>query len=231
LTADRGTRRDGRTALLLGATGLVGGHLLDLLLEDPRYSRVTVIARRRIRRRHPKLAAKVVDFERLAESPGLFGVDDVFCALGTTMAQAGSRDAFRRVDHDYVVDAARLAAEAGAEQFLLVSSLGADSGSRVFYNRTKGEAEVAVKNLPFRALWILRPSLLRGSREEVRWGEAMADVASRLFGFLLRGRLRRYRPVAAADVAAAMTALAAEDGTGGVVESEQIPVVAAGTAG
>lgn len=226
MKADDGAGPVGRTALVLGATGLVGGLLLERLLDEPRYSRVRVLARRRLRRRHPKLETRVMEFERLADSPDLLRADDVFCALGTTMAQAGSREAFRRVDHDYVVEAARLASENGAEQFLLVSSLGADPESRVFYNRTKGEAEVAVKNLPFRALWIVRPSLLRGAREQLRVGEMIADVSSRLLRFILVGPLRRYRPVAAADVAAALVALAAEDGTGGVIESEDIPALA-----
>lgn len=218
----------GRVALLLGATGLVGGHCLDLLLENPRYSRVRVLTRRRFRRRHSKLEIVVVDFDLLAERPELFRVDDVFCALGSTIAKAGSAEAFRRVDFDYVAEAARLASEEGAEQFLLVSSIGADPASRAFYTRTKGEVEVAVKHHPFRAVWIVRPSLLRGEREELRVGELAVNWVARIFGFLFIGRLRRYRPVEAHDVAAALVNLAADDGTGGVVESEEIPALAAG---
>ena len=161
----------GRTALLLGATGLVGGHVLDLLLASPRYSRVRVLGRRRLARTDAKLDSQEIDFDRLARHAELFRVDDVFCCLGTTIAKAGSQEAFRRVDLSYVVEAASLASEAGAEQFLVVSAVGADPDSRVFYNRVKGEMEAGVKRLPFRAVWILRPSLLLGEREEFRLGE------------------------------------------------------------
>lgn len=219
-------RGEGRTALLVGGTGLVGAECLELLLAQPRYTRVRALGRRRLHRKHPKLESRKVDFERLAESAELFRADDVFCCLGTTLAKAGSGDAFRRVDHDYVVEIARLAAEQGADQFLLVTALGADPSSRVFYNRVKGETETAVKHLPFRALWIVRPSLLRGDRAELRLAEKLADLASRPLDFLFVGRLRRYRPVEASSVAAAMVNLAAEEGTGGVVESEEIGAIA-----
>jgi uncharacterized protein YbjT (DUF2867 family) len=222
LTDAGGGGAPGRTALVLGASGLVGGCCLDLLLEHPAYGTVRTLGRRPLGRTHPKLEPHQVDFERLADFAGLFEVDDVFCALGTTMAAAGSQEAFQHVDRDYVVEAARLASERGAEQFLLVSALGADPSSLVFYNRVKGETEVAVKQLPFRALWIVRPSLLRGERAELRVGERLADWASRPFGSLLVGRLRRYRPVEGRDVAEALVSLALDEGTGGVIESEGI---------
>lgn len=228
MTAEPKPAPEGRVALLLGATGLVGGHCLDLLLENPRYTRVRVLTRRRLRRRHSKLEKVVVDFDRLAERPELFRADDVFCALGSTISKAGSTEAFRHVDFDYVTEAARLASEEGADQFLLVSSVGADPSSRAFYTRTKGEVEVAVKHHPFRAVWIVRPSLLKGEREELRVGELVVNWLARFLGFLMVGRLRRYRPVDARDVAAALVNLAAGDGTGGVVESEEIEALAAG---
>lgn len=222
--------REKRTAVLLGGTGLVGAECLELLLGDSRYGRVVALGRRPMARRHPKLDARVVDFERLSDSAELFQADDVFCALGTTLAAAGSPEAFRRVDHDYIVEAAELACEQGAEQFLLVSALGADPSSRVLYNRVKGETETAIKHLPFRALWILRPSLLRGDRAEFRMGEQLAIWGSRVLGFVFVGALRRYRPVEAREVASALVNLAVEEGTGGVVESEDIPGIAAGGA-
>lgn len=218
----------GRSALLLGATGLVGSQLLDLLLASPQYGRVRVLGRRRPARKDRRLDFHGVDFDRLAGHADLFAVDDVFCCLGTTIARAGSQDAFRAVDFGYVVEAARLASEAGVEQFLVVSAVGSDPDSRVFYNRVKGEMEAAVKHFPFRALWILRPALLLGEREEFRLGERIAELVIRPLSFLLVGRFRRYRPVHARDVAGAMLRLAAEEGTGGVVESERIPAIAAG---
>lgn len=227
MIAESEDRARDRSALVLGATGLVGDHCLELLLEDDRYSRVRVLTRRPLTRRHRKLEVFQVDFEALEERPELFRVDDVFCCLGTTMARAGNEAAFRRVDHDYPVQAAELAVAEGADQFLLVSAIGADPQSSIFYNRVKGEVEVAVKRLPFRAVWVLRPSLLLGEREELRVGEKLASVVSRPLAPIMVGRLRRYRPVEARDVAAAMVRLAELDGTGGVVESDEIAALAA----
>jgi len=226
VSAEPGLSTPGRTALLLGATGLVGGQLLDLLLESPRYTRVRVLGRSHFARRHRKLETHRIDFDRLEEHAPLLRADDVFCCLGTTISKAGSQEAFRRVDYGYVVEAAQVASDAGAEQFLVVSAVGADPSSRVFYNRVKGEMEAAVKRLPFRALWILRPALLLGDRQEFRLGERIAELVTRPLALFFFGRFRRYRPVHARDVAAAMVRLAAEEGTGGVVESEQIPPIA-----
>jgi uncharacterized protein YbjT (DUF2867 family) len=212
----------GRSALLLGATGLVGSHCLDLLLADDAYSTVRVLARRPLQRRHPKLDFHRVDFDRLEAHSELFRVDDLFCALGTTIAVAGSEEAFRRVDLEYPVRAAQLGAEAGAQQFLVVSALGADASSRIFYNRVKGEMEAAVKRLPYRAVWILRPALLLGERTEKRRGERIAAALFRPLSPLLGGPLRRYRPVQAHDVAAAMLRLARSGGTGGIIENEEL---------
>lgn len=216
-----------RSALLLGATGLVGSSCLDLLLDDARYERVRVISRRSLRRRHPRLDEQVIDFEKLQEHAALFAADDVFCCLGTTMSHAGSEEAFRKVDHDYPVQSAELAAAEGAEQFLMVSALGADPDSRIFYNRVKGQAEVAVKRLPLRAIWILRPSLLLGERPEMRIGERLASAVAIPLSPLMLGSLRRYRPIAARDVARAMLHLAHQQGTGGVIESDEIAALAA----
>jgi uncharacterized protein YbjT (DUF2867 family) len=218
---------DDRTALLLGATGLVGGHCLDLLLEDETYGRVTVLVRRRMERAHPKLEQRVIDFDRLGDQAELFQSHDVFCCLGTTIRKAGSEEAFRRVDFDYTVESARLAAGEGAEQFLVVTAVGADPNSRIFYNRVKGEVEVAVERLPFRSVIILRPSLLLGERTELRLGERLAEPVARVFSPLLRGGLRKYRPIHARRVAAAMVRLAREGREGvRVVESDEIDRIA-----
>ncbi|MGH8652006.1 MAG: hypothetical protein ACREYE_07380 [Gammaproteobacteria bacterium] len=139
-----------RTALLAGATGLVGGHCLELLLQDDAWEQVAVLGRREIGTTHPQLVQRVVDFDRLAEIGEAPRVDDVFCCLGTTIKRAGSEAAFRRVDFTYVHELARLASRHRAGQFLLVSALGADRQSRVFYNRVKGEVEEPIRELPFR---------------------------------------------------------------------------------
>ncbi len=197
-----------RTALLVGATGLVGGHCLRLLLEDDTWSQVVVLARRRISATHPKLVARLVDFDRLGQLSGFPRVTDVFCTLGTTIASAGSQREFHKVDFSYVVETARLAAVSGAQQFLLVSALGADRSSSLFYSRVKGEAEEAVRNLPFAGIQIFRPSFLAGKRAEPRPLERFGIAALSALSFAMVGPLRRLRPVPAADVAKALVAVA-----------------------
>jgi len=220
-----------RTALVAGASGLVGGHLLDLLLEDAGYAAVTALVRHELPRAHRKLGQRLVDFDRLADGGDLPRADDVFCCLGTTMKRAGSADAFRKVDFTYVERLARLAWQHRARQFLLVSSLGADPRSRVFYNRVKGEVEEAVRKLPFDAVHIFRPSLLLGHRRESRPAERLAMLAGGALGFLLVGPLARYRPIPARTVAAAMLRVAKEAARGvHVYESDRIRALARMTA-
>lgn len=187
-----------RVALLAGATGLVGREILRLLCEDDGVAEVRALVRRDLAGRpHPKVLQCRVDFERLDEHPQWFRADALFCALGTTIKDAGSEEAFRRVDYSYPLAIARLGREVGARHFLLVSALGADARSRVFYNRVKGELEDAVRALGYPSLTIARPSLLLGERAEHRPGEELAKK----IGWLVPPR---WRPVHAARVAAAL---------------------------
>lgn len=212
-----------RTALVAGASGLVGGHVLRLLLEDRAYERVTVLARRALPLTHRRLVQDVVDFDHLAEHAGFPRVDDVFCCLGTTLRKAGTQDAFRKVDFDYVCALARAASRHRASQFLLTSSIGANPRSRVFYSRVKGEVEDAVSRLPFDGIHVFRPSLLVGRRSDTRTGERVAVVLSRAMAWALVGPLRRYRPIPAPMVAGAMVRVAAAARRGAhVYESEDI---------
>lgn len=194
-----------RTALVAGASGLVGGILLDALLEAPQYREVHSLGRRPLPRQHPKLVQHTVDFARLGgESPP--PAEDAFCCLGTTLKKAGSQEAFRAVDHDAVLAFASAAKKAGARRFLVVTALGADARSRVFYNRVKGETEEALKTMGFESLVILQPSLLLGERAESRPGERVAIIASRVLAPLLRPLASR--PIEARTVARAMLSLA-----------------------
>lgn len=200
-----------RVALLAGATGLVGTELLRLLAASDRYRSVEVLARRGLPASAPdrKVHVGIVDFARL---PDPFPrCDDVFIALGTTIKAAGSREAFRQVDVDFVVAVARAARDAGASRLALVSALGARARSRVFYNRTKAEAEAAVAALGYESMVVARPSLLLGDRaalgQPTRSGEAWAaSFAGPMSALLPRG----VRPIRARDVAAAMIAAMAE---------------------
>lgn len=211
--------------MLLGSTGLVGGELLRLLLADDSVVRVVAPGRRAAEaprgvtpEQRAKLDARIVDFDDLESETGLFdGTGEMFCALGTTIARAGSRARFRVVDHDYPLSAARLGLRGGASHFLLVSALGADPHSRIFYNRVKGETERDLLALGYRSVTIVRPSLLLGDRQEFRLGE---EVAKRLAWAVPR----RLRPVHARDVARALASAAAARTMGTVIiESGEIP--------
>jgi uncharacterized protein YbjT (DUF2867 family) len=203
-----------RTALLFGATGLVGGELLELLLADSAYRQVTVIGRRQLPLQSDKLRQVVADLDEIETLGDCFAVDDVFCCLGTTIKKAKSREAFRRVDFAYPLKIAAMAKQSGAG-FFVISAVGADAGSPFFYNKVKGELEQALKGLALPALHIFRPSLLLGDRAELRIGERLAAIVMKPLSFMLTGPLRKYRPIPARTVAAAMLQ-AAEDGRAGV---------------
>ena len=203
-----------KTALLAGATGLIGSQLLPLLLASERYAKVIVVGRRAVPTIHPKLVQVVTELDRLEEVRLKLIADDVYCCLGTTMAQAGSKEAFFRVDFLYVVQLAALAASNFAAQFMVVSSMGADAESGIYYSRVKGEMEAAVRQTPFRAIHIFRPSLLLGKRAQPRLGERLGAVGLRLLRPMLRGPLLKYRPVPGTAVAAAMLQAAEDDGGG-----------------
>jgi len=199
-----------RTALVAGATGLIGNFVLQLLLADETWTRVVTVGRRITPHRHDKLEQRALDLGQLESVSDLPHTGDVFCCLGTTIKQAGSQAAFRQVDHAFVVGLGRAGLRAGASQFLLISAIGADPASRVFYSRVKGETENAIKALHYRSTQIFRPSLLLGARHEFRFGERIAMRAAPAFSALLVGRLRRYRPINAETVARAMVNLARE---------------------
>ncbi|HEY0864533.1 MAG TPA: NAD(P)H-binding protein [Lacunisphaera sp.] len=192
------------TALIAGASGLVGRELLTQLLAAAEYDRVIALGRRPLDLEHPKLVQVKADFAALEQVTADLRCDDAFCCLGTTIKAAGSREAFRAVDHAAVLALAWAAQRNGARRFFLVSSLGADAGSRVFYTRVKGETEEALQVLGFETLAIFRPSLLLGRRERPRLGERFMSAVLWLAEPLLIGRLRQYRPIEAGVVARAM---------------------------
>ena len=194
----------GRIALIAGASGLVGGHLLQLLLAGTYYGQIISVGRRPLAFQHPRLQQIITDFDSLPDLVRDLKPDDVFCCLGTTIKKAGSQEAFRKVDLEYPLALARQTALLPQAQFLLVTAMGADAGSAFFYNRVKGELEGEVTRLPIYSFHSFRPSLLLGSRAEQRTGEKLAQAILPAFSFLLRGPLRHYRPVQAEIVAADM---------------------------
>lgn len=190
-----------------GSTGLVGRSVVELLLAEPRAELVHALVRRPHWPPQPRLSELVLDFDQLQAGLRSYAASEVYCCLGTTMAKAGTREAFRRVDQDYPLALARAAREAGARSFLLVSALGANATSSVFYNRVKGELEAALVDVGFPTLHIARPSLLLGERSESRFGERLGAAVARPLGRLLVGSLRKFAPIAGLDVARALVYL------------------------
>lgn len=192
----------GRTILIVGATGLVGQELLAGLLADPTVAAVHSLGRRALAMAHPKLTVHSVDFAALPQLPP---ADEVYLALGTTIKVAGSQAAFRAVDHDANLAVASAALAAGARKLGLVSAMGADARSKVFYSRVKGELENALAQLPFDGVVIVRPSMLVGDRtalgQPVRRGEQWALALDKVLGFLIP---MNYKPIEAAAVARAL---------------------------
>ena len=210
------------TALLAGASGLVGGHCLRLLLASTRYERVIAVVRSRLPAEfdHPRLTELVVDFSRLGDVRKRLVADDVFCALGTTMRQAGSQRRFREVDFEYPLKLAQLLRTAGARHFSIVSAKGASPRSPFFYSRVKGEVEAGLVSMGWPSLAIVRPSLIGGSRNPPRPFERLAER-------LLRFAPRSLRTVPAEQIARAMLGCAIEQRPGTrIVESVDIPALA-----
>ena len=203
---------------ILGATGLVGSECVRQFAESREFARVVALARRPLPEavKGTRVEVHIVDFERLDEAAEHFRVSHIVCALGTTIRKAGSQERFRRVDHDYPLAAARIGLRQGARHFLLVSALGANVRSRIFYNRVKGEVEDDIRALPFRSVTIVRPSLLVGERDEVRLGESIG----KLFAAITP---KRFKPVHAREVARMLLRAAIEDRAGvRVIESREI---------
>jgi uncharacterized protein YbjT (DUF2867 family) len=200
-----------RNALIAGATGLVGNSLLRQLLDNDQYDKIFVITRKSIDIVHPKLIQQLIDFNAIESlKPGL-PVDDVFCALGTTIKVAGSQDAFYKVDYTYVVNLGKWCSANGVKRFLVVSAMGADAKSGIFYNRVKGEMEAAVSQLDIPQKRIFRPSLLMGNRTEKRGGEKLAQVVMGTLGFLFVGPLQKYKGIHADVVAKSMIMASKQD--------------------
>jgi uncharacterized protein YbjT (DUF2867 family) len=197
-----------KSALVLGATGLIGKELVKVLDESDQYENIKCLVRRPIELESKICEEHIVDFNELHKYHELFKVSDVFCCLGTTIKKAKTKEAFRKIDYEYPKEAAKLAKENGAEKFLIVSSMGADPKSLFFYSRVKGDVEEALISLNLPSLHIFRPSLLLGERSEFRLGEKIAEKASGVMNKLMVGPLRPYRGIQARKVAAAMAFVA-----------------------
>jgi uncharacterized protein YbjT (DUF2867 family) len=191
-----------KTAIIIGATGLVGSEVLKLLLSDDRYTKIKVFHRRSTGIKHPKLEEHIVEFDQIEEWKHTLTGDELYSALGTTIKKAGSQERQYTIDYTYQFETAKAAAENGVKNYSLVSSAGADHQSKVFYSRLKGELDTDVKDLPFEVITIMRPSILAGERSESRPGESIGKFFMK---FLTKiPGLKKYRPISGQTVAQGM---------------------------
>lgn len=212
-----------KTAILLGATGLTGGHLLDMLLEDDSYKKVVVFTRRETKREHPKLEELLIDLLDLKSYKSLFHGEVVFCCIGTTKAKTKDKEAYREIDYGIPVNAAKLAKQNNIPCFLVVSALGADEKSRFYYNRLKAEMErdVLAQGIPH--TYLLQPSLIVGDREENRRGERFAKNLMQVFKPFIP---KKYKIIQGATIAKAMLKIADKNYPNTKIRSEEIQSIA-----
>lgn len=188
-----------KTAIVLGATGLIGKKVTEHLLKNDTYSTVIILVRKPLNINHPKLKQHIFNYDAIDNT--LLKGDDLFCCLGTTIKTAGSKEAFRKVDLDYVVNVAKAAKENGINHFTVVSAMGANKNSTVFYNQIKGEMEESIKSIGFNSTYIIRPSLLLGDRKEFRFGELIGKFFMITLSFLIP---KKYRAIYDVQVAISM---------------------------
>lgn len=193
-----------KTALIIGASGLVGNELLQILLNASEYDKITIFTRTKMNIEHSKLKQVIIDFNNLQNYKEHMRVHDVYCCLGTTIKKAGSQSSFRKVDYEYPLKLAQLAVECHVEKFLIITAMGSNRSSKIFYNRVKGEVEDDLKSVNLHSLHIFQPSLLLGDRKEFRLGEKTATLLTPIFSLVMVGPLRKYKPIHARNVALAM---------------------------
>jgi uncharacterized protein YbjT (DUF2867 family) len=202
-----------QTAVVIGASGLVGSHVVKHLLADDAFGKVRVLVRRPLGLQHPKLEQQIVDFSNYNDYQTKLGSGDcIFCCIGTTNANVkGDKTEYRKIDFDIPVNSARFGSEAGFQQYLLVSAMGANAQSRIFYSRLKGEVEDIISTFRFTSFHVFRPSFLLGNRKEQRIGESIGKSIAKLFAFLIPSK---YKPIEAETVAKAMITAAKQQTNG-----------------
>ena len=200
-----------RTAIIAGATGLIGSQVLELLIADNSYDKIIAITRKPLSVSDNKLQNLVINFADLSAYADQLKGDDVFCCLETTIKQAGSKDAFRKVDFQYPVSLAKLTSTLGARQFLLITALGADKKSSIFYNKVKGEVEEEIEKIGFDSYHIFQPSMLIGQRTDERAGERVGQTVMKVLDFAIP---LKYKAIESGKVARAMVKIALQNQKG-----------------
>ena len=208
-----------KTAIILGATGLTGGLLLEKLLKDPSYERIKLFSRSSVNRNDPKIEEHLIDMFQLEDYSDVFKADVVFCCIGTTKAKTPDKEVYKKIDYGIPVRAAKLAKENVIKTFIVISSLGADENSSVFYNKTKGEMQRDVLLQKVEKTYVLQPSLIVGNRNESRFGEDLASFFMKIFAFLIP---KKYKMIKAETIAEAMCVLDKSGYSEKIINSEEI---------
>ena len=190
-----------KTITIIGASGLIGNEVLQLAMENKEIERITIFVRKSLHLNNPKLIEVITDFKNLNDLETKINGDALICCLGTTRKKTPNLEEYKKIDFDLTINLAQIAKKQNIEQVHLISAIGADSKSKIFYNRLKGETEVALINIGFPQTIIYRPSLLIGKRNEYRFGELLAQKLSPIFDLLLIGSLKKYHSISASDIA------------------------------
>ena len=215
-----------KTAIILGATGLTGNILLHKLLESSDYKLITLFSRSTCGIVHPKIKEHIIDLFKLNQYREQFNADVVFCCIGTTKAKTPNRDLYLKIDYGIPKTAAKLCAENNINTFIVISALGANKNSKIFYNRTKGEMEAVVLNMGIENTYILQPSLISGKRKESRFGELIGKYLMIILNPLLIGCLKKYQSINPKTIASCMMWLANNKYNSSRIESDNIKKLA-----
>ena len=212
-----------KTAIILGATGLTGSILLKKLLKDPVYEKIKLFSRSTADMNSPKIKEHLIDMFQLENHSEAFKADVVFCCIGTTKSKTPDKETYKKIDYGIPVTAAKLAKQNGIETFIVISAMGADANSSIFYNKTKGEMQRDVLSQNIKNTYILQPSLIVGDRDENRFGEKVATFFMKTFGFLIP---KKYKMIKAETIAKAMLALAKKEFPKQQITSDEIKQIA-----
>ena len=215
-----------KTAIIIGATGLTGGLLLQGLLEDNRYQKIKLLSRNPCSIKHPKIEEHLIDLFELEKQQHLFIADEVFCCIGTTKAKTPNEEQYLKIDYAIPATLAQLCKKMGIHTLLVISALGANKNSKIFYNRTKGRMEEEVLRNKIKNTYILQPSLIGGSRNEKRLGEKIAKLFMSILNPFLIGSLKKYRSIHPETIAKAMIWLANNDYKSRRIPSNEIQQIA-----
>lgn len=215
-----------KTAIILGATGLTGTALLKDLLEDPDFNKIILFSRSAHSIKHPKIKEHLIDLFELEKYKELFQANVVFCCIGTTKSKTPDNDTYRKIDFGIPAAAAKLSEENNIETFIVISAMGANANSAIFYNKVKGEMEEAVQHRNIKNTYILRPSLITGNREEDRAGEGMAAKVMKVLKPVMKGPLEKYQSITAETIARAMHKISKNQYSKRIIPSNEIKEIA-----